>query len=179
MRVELRELQRRLQIATLFVTHDQEEALTLSDRVILMSAARTVQVDRPDVLYESPETEFAARFLRFRNVVRGELVERTATSVVVSLLSNVSITARPAHDPTPEGPISIAVRPDRIAMTSVAPLRGTIRDRTYLGNSWRYSVDTPIGVLIVETGPADRTEVGTEVGLRIPDLAAQEVRQDP
>jgi len=73
MRVELRELQRRLDITSLYVTHDQEEALAISDRVIVMNGGRIEQIGTPEDIYNRPRTRFAADFVGSANLIAGKV----------------------------------------------------------------------------------------------------------
>ncbi len=128
MQVELKELQRSLGITFIFVTHDQEEALTLSDRIAIFNAGRIVQLGTPAEIYEHPTTAFVAGFVGTSNIFEPAL-SRT-------LMNRDELTA---------------VRPERITLGSIAPAGdlhradGTIAEVIYLGTSARILVDLDNG----------------------------------
>ena len=83
MRLELREIQQRLGITTVFVTHDQDEAFEMSDRVVLMNAGRVEQVGPPEELYDDPATRFAAEFIGEANLIEGVVAATTGATIAV------------------------------------------------------------------------------------------------
>jgi putative spermidine/putrescine transport system ATP-binding protein len=126
MQVELKAIQQRIGITFLFVTHDQHEALTLSDRIAVFHRGRIEQVGTPAEIYEEPATPFVATFLGHANVVSGALARRLAGEDGVFALRPEKIRMLPEKTPAPEG------------LTAVA---GTIRDATYAGAVTRYTVE--------------------------------------
>ena len=158
MQLELRRLQRAVDITFVFVTHDQEEALTLSDRVAVMADGRVLQVDTPDDLYERPKSRQIARFVGTMNFLRAQVATingGTATLDVEGLgRRNVAIERCPqggSHD------ISVAIRPEKFALHTVAPetaaamVSGIVEARVYLGERSHFNVridgcDQPIAV---------------------------------
>ena len=142
MRVEIVSIQRRLGITTVFVTHDQGEALVMSDRVAVMNAGRIEQIGRPADIYERPATRFVAEFIGRMNLFAGTVTDarsvRTASGVEISL---------PVPREIPVGAnVSIAVRPERARVTSERTARGlalagTVRQVFYLGATREYRVD--------------------------------------
>lgn len=149
MRDEIRELVKRRGITVLFVTHDQEEALGLADRVAVMHDGHLEQVAAPEVLYEEPRTRFVARFV-------GRQAELPA-----ALVPDEWVTRR-VEDATGE---VFAFRPDRAGMTvGEGPLCGTIVSRIFLGPTARYRVR--VGEHEVMVDQSERFEVGTKVALR-------------
>jgi spermidine/putrescine transport system ATP-binding protein len=138
MQVELKEIQRQTGVTSIFVTHDQEEALTLSDRIAIISDGRLVQVDAPQTVYERPHTVFAANFLGDANVFRGTPVKgglRLADGTVIA-------TAAPSTG-------AAIVRPEKldvVAGSASAPgnrLSGEILQAIYSGASVTYRIRTP------------------------------------
>ena len=115
MQVELRALQQRLGITTIMVTHDQDEALTLADRVAIMRGGRLEQVGSPAEIYQAPVSRFVAGFIGVSNFFRGGLDGRTAT---VSTSSGVTLTIPDCQ--APEGEVTVAVRPEAVAVGPLA-----------------------------------------------------------
>jgi putative spermidine/putrescine transport system ATP-binding protein/spermidine/putrescine transport system ATP-binding protein len=145
MQIELRQIQRTVGITTIFVTHDQEEALTLSDRIAIIDQGRLVQVGAPNDVYERPETAFAARFLGDANFMSGKA---GANGVVTTAAFGPVCTA----DSLPDGgeTVMLAVRPEKMRLiksTDVGNgdqgdnrISGTIRQTVFSGNSVTYIV---------------------------------------
>jgi iron(III) transport system ATP-binding protein len=151
-RQEIRELQQSLHLTVLYVTHDQEEALAVSDHVIVMEGGRIAQQGAPAELYEAPASRFLADFIGDANLVEGEVIATpegprfTAGSVSVAL---------PA-DKAAAGPATLAVRPQRLRIT--APGSGLLDAQckrvAYLGSRIEYVVATPWGELLVFDSPS-------------------------
>jgi putative spermidine/putrescine transport system ATP-binding protein len=145
MRVELRRLQRQVGITTIFVTHDQEEALTLSDRLVVMNRGRIEQVGTPIELYRKPRTAFVAQFLGHPNFLFGEVAERVDGAVVVRLGAQP---VRAAYEGAlPAGaPVAVVLRAESVTLHRAPPsdrvnaLAGTIAYTVYLGTSAEYEV---------------------------------------
>jgi putative spermidine/putrescine transport system ATP-binding protein len=134
LREQIRTLQQRLGITTLFVTHDQEEALSMADRVGVMRDGRLEQAAAPDELYTRPATAFVAEFVGTSSRIPGEL-RGGQVSVLGSLV--------PVHDtgqvPGP-GPVDVLARPENLRVTAVAGGNGIVADRTFRGPVTRLSV---------------------------------------
>ena len=138
MQVELRELQRRLGITTVFVTHDQEEALTMSDYVAVMRDGEIVQMGVPREIYERPGSKFVAGFLGASNFLDGELVAREGSKAVLDLGgSRIAMDGMPKS--VGQGAVSsrvtLALRPERIGILPAGSgrLQGTVTDVVYRG----------------------------------------------
>ena len=146
MREEIRVLQQRLGLTVVYVTHDQAEAMAVSDRIIVMDRATIAQEGAPRELYESPRGAFVAGFMGDANRVRGSLTRRTPTMGDVRLGAvTVSIPHRGLHD----GEVDVAIRPEAIALHAVGRggLPAKVRKAAYLGGTMEYTLDTPIGEL--------------------------------
>jgi iron(III) transport system ATP-binding protein len=165
-RGEIRALQQDLGITTVYVTHDQEEALSLSDRVAVMRDGRVQQVAPPKTLYERPVNRFVADFVGTNNFVRG-VVKTVADGRAVVDTPLGPIRARPG-DVAAGGPCVVAVRPENVSLEGAGDnvVEGRVRLASYLGNTLRYDVETAPGlVLKVDVGdpwqhdvlPAGRT----------------------
>ena len=153
MQFEIRRIQREVGITTLMVTHDQSEALSISDRVVVMQAGRITQIDAPYTLYEHPRTEFISGFVGKANLLPGGRDKRG----VVQVCSRG------------EGDLTLSLRPEKIDLRDAGHgrLQGKIASRFFLGSQWLYSVATPLGELCVvrrNDGSAPLSE-GTAVGL--------------
>ena len=146
MHIELRAIQRQLGITTILVTHDQIEAMTMSDRIAVMHGGRIVQVAAPFDAYEHPESPFASTFLGHTNTLAGTVLERHPRCCVVRLGSR---TARIAHDGRDfEGGVNVYVRPEKLRFVPAGDdaLPGTVRTRLFLGSHWMLEVDSALGV---------------------------------
>ncbi len=146
LRQEIRSIQRKLGITTIYVTHDQEEALSLSDRIVVMSEGRIEQIGTPFEIYNFPRTAFVARFVGTLNVLDGKIVD-AATGRVAAGGSELQSGKR--LDGAAGSPVSVALRPELLALGDAAagPNRfaGTIDDVTFLGAVVRIRVRLPSG----------------------------------
>jgi iron(III) transport system ATP-binding protein len=148
MREEIRDLQQRLGLTVVYVTHDQQEAMAVSDRIIVMNAGRIEQQGGPRDLYERPATSFLARFMGESNPVRGSVRRLGKAHVAVRLGDSEIVVADSA---AADGEATVAVRPEAITV-EIAPgpagaLAGTITKASYLGTHMEYSIDTAAGAL--------------------------------
>jgi ABC-type Fe3+/spermidine/putrescine transport system ATPase subunit len=159
-RGEIRALQQELGITTVYVTHDQEEALSLSDRVAVMRDGRVQQVATPKTLYERPVNRFVADFVGTNNFIPGVVKERAGgVALVETALGRLS--ARPGT-PAPGAACVLAVRPENVALDGAGEnvVDGRVRLAAYLGNTLRYDVETAPGlVLKVDVGDPWHHEV--------------------
>jgi spermidine/putrescine ABC transporter ATP-binding subunit len=172
MQVELRKLQQRLGITTILVTHDQQEALILSDLIAVMNAGRIEQLAPPIEVYDHPATRFVAGFMGAANVLIGRLVVREATGFTVGFgAGNLRLPGAP-----PSGDeIAIAVRPEAIGLdqpgADAAGFVGRISFVTNLGSRLLYEIELADGLkLAVEEQRQDKTRlraIGEAVQLRI------------
>jgi spermidine/putrescine transport system ATP-binding protein len=151
MQVELKDLQGRVGITFIYVTHDQEEALTMSDRIGVMSEGRLLQVGRSEEIYEHPTSRFVADFIgdiNFLDVtMNGSQVARLANGVEIGV---------PAGSADVEGQVTLALRPERLALYDLDEevpaghnrVRVRVKRRMYYGDVHFYDVDAGIGVEI-------------------------------
>jgi spermidine/putrescine transport system ATP-binding protein len=158
MQVELKRIQQEVGITFIYVTHDQEEAMTMSDRIAVMNRGRYEQLGDPESLYERPTTRFVAGFLGISNLIAGR-IEGTAGSddrYAALRLADDSLVRVPRGPTNGHTTVDIGVRPEKIRMHSVDSevpaasnqLAGTVRDASYLGVSTQYIVETRDGKLI-------------------------------
>ena len=146
MQIELKRLQRVLGISFVYVTHDQEEALTMSDRIVVMNAGRIEQVGRAEEIYERPLTEFVASFIGVSNIIEGE-VEEVIGELCVITVGKARISAS-ANGINAGEPVRLLVRPEKIRISSeIEPnlLSGKIDSAVYLGESTQWSVSIENG----------------------------------
>jgi len=142
-RVEIRRLQRRVGITTVYVTHDQEEALAIADRVVLMSAGRVVQAGSPQDLYLAPATEFAADFLGVST--------RFTARAEPGLLVLDETRQRLPYAGDVRGPVVLVLRSSDVALGEAAPtLDGDLEESLFLGDRWRHYVRLGGAMLIVD-----------------------------
>ncbi len=172
MRVELRALQQRLGVTSLYVTHDQEEALAISDRVIVMNVGRIEQIGSPEDIYNRPRTRFVADFVGSANLISGSLKERGEGPGPVGFAATggLHINAWAAHPPR-GSETCVAVRTAYIEMAAadrdgdVNRARGTIRQRLFHGDFIQYNIDWPEGQLVVRRPPTEMFDEGSVVWL--------------
>lgn len=141
MQVELKSLQRRLGISFLYVTHDQQEALVMSDRIVVMNEGRVEQVGRADEIYESPQTEFVAGFIGESNIVEG-IVEAVSDEATFVRIGGATVRARTSQV-NPGQRVRLMVRPEKIFLSSDGPeagLTGTIATAVYFGESTQWKI---------------------------------------
>ena len=143
MQLELRQIQRTVGTTTILVTHDQGEAMALSDRVVVMSRGRVEQVATPNEAYERPASEFVASFLGRTNTLAGRIEVRDGAKHLV-----IGKGELPAPSDLSPGPVAVSIRPERIAFAS-AGLPGTLRTRVFQGNHWLCHVETEAGTVVV------------------------------
>ncbi len=163
-RQEIRELQQSLALTVIYVTHDQEEALAVSDHIIVMEGGRIAQRGTPHELYETPASRFLADFIGDANLVDGELVVAAAGATFVAGGVGASVRA----DGVAPGPATLAVRPHRLRITPPGEglLRGECARAAYLGSRVEYVVTTPWGELLIFDGGARQPlNRGTPVGV--------------
>jgi len=155
MREEIRDLQRRLGLTVVYVTHDQAEAMAVSDRIIVMNRAVIAQEGAPRELYEQPQDPFVAGFMGDANRVRGTLGNRDATHADVTL---GPVVLRLPHRGQPDGEVEVALRPEAIEFlpAGAAGLPATVKKSAYLGQLMEYTLQTAVGELFVISTAVDR-----------------------
>jgi len=143
MQVELKGLQRRLGISFIYVTHDQEEALTMSDRIVVMNAGRIEQIGQSEDIYERPLTEFVAGFIGVSNIIEGTV---EAIDGDVSIVNTGNAIVRASDNGLKAGErVRMLIRPEKISISTEmtnGSLKGTIESAIYLGESthWKVSI---------------------------------------
>jgi spermidine/putrescine ABC transporter ATP-binding subunit len=178
MQAELHQLQRELGITTIYVTHDQDEAMSLSDRIVVMSDGRAEQVGAPDEIYQRPRTAFVASFVGKINFLVGTLRATDGHAAVVDIGDARLIRAWDDRQLAVGCRVRVAVRPEDLWMQdgstsddgtddarSRSLLDATVQGRRFLGNLTHYRLTTGSGhVLLVETpGNSDAAKIGDPV----------------
>jgi putative spermidine/putrescine transport system ATP-binding protein len=141
MQFELKQLQRRLGLTMVFVTHDQEEALAMSDRIAVMNAGKVEQIGAPSDIYDRPSTRFVADFIGDTNLFRGEVI-RDAGRSVLRVDQALAIELDDQTEAT--GPLSIALRPEKITLAKAPQghgLDGVVESANFQGGSVLYRVE--------------------------------------
>ena len=163
LREEIRDIQKQVDIATIYVTHDQEEALAISDRICVMNAGRIEQVGTPPEIYGNPQTRFVAEFVGTLNTfVPGSALDAMLGQLGLDLPGAVTWTARPER-------LGLASRDGDKA--GAASLEGTITKFTYLGREAHVQVETPAGTVVVQVANPGMTQTrqpGEQVAVLVP-----------
>jgi spermidine/putrescine transport system ATP-binding protein len=154
MQLELKRIQTEVGITFLYVTHDQEEAMTMSDRLAVMRHGKIEQIGGPEAVYERPQTEFVAGFLGASNLLDGQVQEQRNGFLSIRLADGRSVAVPNGSDSPASGSrVKVGVRPEKIRLEveNGEPGRewnsvsGTLRIATYVGVSHQYTVDGPEG----------------------------------
>jgi putative spermidine/putrescine transport system ATP-binding protein/spermidine/putrescine transport system ATP-binding protein len=147
MRVELKRIQERIGVTTVFVTHDQSEALAMSDLIVVMSEGRVEQVGKPEEVYNTPATGFVANFLGASNISEARCIEHGATVVVEdAIFGRVTVPAAKAPNLTGTGPAKLVVRAEKLKLAQgpapegVISVPATVETVDYQGQAVRYFV---------------------------------------
>jgi spermidine/putrescine transport system ATP-binding protein len=187
MQIELKRLQSETGITFIFVTHDQEEALTMSDRIAVMSAGKILQVDTPRAIYDAPTDRFVADFIGETNFLRGriETVSGDIAQIQTPMAGRVSATV--PKDFSPVGEVTVVLRPEHAALCAADdPARcqtiGTLENIVYFGTDTHYHVRLSDGetrfTLREQNKPLQRERfvVGSRVGIQFEANAARVLR---
>jgi len=135
LREEVRDIQQRLGITTLFVTHGQDEALSMADRIVVMRQGRTEQIDRPDIIYRAPRTPFVAGFIGTMNLIEGKV--QSGRFVHAGLSFAV---------PVGDGPATLAVRPEALTLVAAEPGQARVHRVTDYGTHGLVDLELPDGM---------------------------------
>ena len=177
MQVELREIQRKLGVTTIFVTHDQSEALSLSDRLAVMSEGRVRQLGTPEEVYRRPCDRFVATFVGDANVLRGRLDRIDGTDAIVALgAALIKVPSGPLLAVAASAPVDLFIRPEQLQVTEASEScasNGTIVAQVYQGGHvdlYVECMDPSRGRLLVRlSGPDAMTcwPIGARVGILV------------
>jgi len=157
MQLELKAMQKRLGTTFIYVTHDQGEAMTMSDRIAVMRDGRVEQLGRPEEIYARPRTRFVAHFIGEANLIDGTVIERDGPTCVIegeAIRMRVSGDAQPGHH------VSLSLRPENVLVGDAAAgranrYRATVGSILFLGPQIRYELRLPSGRLLIAQVQAD------------------------
>ena len=169
-REDIREIQQKLGVTTIYVTHDQEEALAISDKVIVMNNAVIAQEGSPKNLYNFPKNRFVANFIGDANVVEAKVNNKNSNSYDLKIAEmNIKVNS----DIELDGNVSIALRPEKIFINREKNencIHATINNASFVGNSYQYILNSEAGKLYVVSGETNNIfKVGEKVFLSIKD----------
>ena len=155
MKFWIKNLQRSLGITTIYVTHDQSEALTMSDRIGVMNKARVVQIGSPTEIYERPSDLFVTTFIGHSNLLDATVRQSTAEQVALDVGQGRSVVAPPRKGLQPGQPVKLVIRPENVLLGDdgtggLASLPGIIEAKVYQGALIRYQVNVAGQSLIAE-----------------------------
>jgi iron(III) transport system ATP-binding protein len=165
MRFELKDLQRRTGIPILYVTHDQAEALAMSDRLAVMNAGRIIQIGAPAEIYMYPSDRFVADFIGLMNFLPGRILARNGEQATIEFLGGHRLTV--ADSRRLSGACVVAVRPEDISLSPAGPIRCRIEVRSYSGHLIDYKVKADGVVVRVQTVKTEVFKEGEELGMAV------------
>ena len=168
MQLELKRVHREVGITFIYVTHDQEEALTMSDRIAVMNAGRVVQLGSPKEIYRQPRTPFVANFVGVSNLLEGVVCARRDGMATVALPGGWRFEKPCSEPPAPDQKVLVAVRPEDVRIGGAGgELPGEIEDVIYLGSRVTLVVRLAGGAVIHAEDAASRTAEAYGVGDRV------------
>jgi iron(III) transport system ATP-binding protein len=167
MREEIRELQQKLHLTSIYVTHDQEEALAVSDKIVVMNQGRIAQEGTPVDLYERPANSFVADFIGGANLIPCEILRHEDALALVRFGgTELRVPAAQVNG----GAGYLVVRSAAVGLADAdawSGLTATVRKATYLGGHWEYTLDTAFGALFLSQPVGKRFEQGATVALQL------------
>ncbi len=172
MQVELRRIHRELNVSTLLVTHSQEEALVLSDRIAVMRGGKLEAVQAPSDIYHHPKSGFVCGFVGDANILSG-IVESNDGRAAALRCGDLLIETLPLPEKRPGDTVKIAIRPEAIALqraSGTETREGTVMDAVFKGNHYQYTIVTGkhrLQVCAMPRAETERLETGQEVRLLI------------
>jgi iron(III) transport system ATP-binding protein len=176
MRSEIVRLQKELAITTIYVTHDQEEAMAISDRIAIMESGLIAQIGSAEELYRRPQSRFVAGFLGSANLLRGTVIAAEPAKTTIDVLGyRWELVANSAV--APGRPVDAVIRPEALALAKEGTgLRGRVESRTYFGDKAEYLVrvgDAVIQAVLWNPSAENQFGEGQEVCVRLPGSNVQ------
>ena len=167
-REDIREIQQKLGVTTIYVTHDQEEALAISDKVIVMNNAIIAQEGSPKELYNFPKNKFVANFIGDANVVQAEITNKSSNSYSLKI-AELNIVVQ--SDRELKNTVSVALRPEKIFIDRNKKdncIEAKVNNASFVGSNYQYILNSNAGKLYVISGDTNNIfKVGEEVFLNI------------
>ncbi|MGF7159895.1 spermidine/putrescine ABC transporter ATP-binding subunit [Rhodoligotrophos appendicifer] len=165
MQMELHRIQRSLGITTIMVTHDQQEAMSLADRIVVMAGGGIEQAGTPETLYSQPRTRFVASFIGKNNLIPGRITEIAEQDCIVRVAEFFDVRVRRVRNVQPGQMVDISVRPEHLQLMlppspGVNVVTGTVEARRFLGNVVYYSVRLPDASYLLVEDPMTGVSVG-------------------
>ncbi|HEY2967594.1 MAG TPA: ABC transporter ATP-binding protein [Casimicrobiaceae bacterium] len=174
MRREIRDLQRRLGITTIYVTHDQEEAMAVSDRIAVMNQGSVMQIGTAEDLYHRPESPFVAQFVGRVNLLGGRVVEIAGNTARIETLGGVIAAKAVPEGIAPGDAVQLVLRPEAIEVVRDGAANGlltaTVVSRAFLGEKIEYLLrcgDATLQIVRYNAGPGEVIAEGATVALRV------------
>jgi putative spermidine/putrescine transport system ATP-binding protein len=162
MQFELKQLQKKLGLTLVFVTHDQEEALAMSDRIAVMNGGRVEQVGTPAEIYNQPTTRFVADFIGDTNIFRGERTTTSAGGPALDVGKGLILALPPSTETQGTGVLSVALRPEKIRLSpggdAAASARGVVENTNFLGGAVLYRITLEGGHRVLVQQPNAGTD---------------------
>ncbi len=155
MRAEIRRIQQEISITSVYVTHDQVEAMTISDRIVVMNEGRIEQVGTPTETYRHPQSRFVADFIGRANFVNGTVLSQLDGKVVIDIMGQRLTVDAAQDDYTTDAEVTVVVRPEMMNLNPPNPhVEGVVRRAAYLGDVVEYDVEVHGQLLaLVENDP--------------------------
>ncbi len=147
MRFEIKRIQKNINVTTIFVTHDQTEALAMADRIVIMNEGRIEQIGTPHDIYYNPKSKFTSDFIGETNFLDGSVKCLQADEVIVDLPEGCQVRALAANGTLPSGEVLIGIRPEHIVLRHQKPqsannvLEGRLIDVTFMGATRRFHIE--------------------------------------
>ncbi|MCE0495267.1 ABC transporter ATP-binding protein [Vibrio salinus] len=169
MQYELRRLQSSFGTTTLMVTHDQNEAMSISDRVVVMQDGEIVQVDTPQKLYQHPKNTFVSSFVGHSNLIEGTVTHTSKDKTLLAFSNNRQISLGKKFNFLPKSNVILSLRPESLflAPQGRGRITGQLTEKFFMGSHWTYLIKTDIGQLEVlsTNNMPDTLAVGSSIEL--------------
>jgi spermidine/putrescine transport system ATP-binding protein len=184
MQIELKRMQLETGITFIFVTHDQEEALTMSDRIAVMSKGHILQIGSPADIYEHPADRFVADFIGETNFIEAEVTERIGDDGKIRLPSGIAVPHKMSSNAGVGSMVTLAIRPERIDLVRAdgdSHLKGSVSNIVYFGTDTTFHIGLDTGQELTvrvqnRRGHQEVLQIGDVVGLKIASEAMQILR---
>ncbi len=169
MRFETQEIQRKTNITVVYVTHDQAEAMVMSDRIVVMKEGKIQQIGPPMEIYEAPANEFVADFIGLSNFIKGEVLDQGEGNATVKLieLEEAPVVTFPVRKRANKRDVLVVVRPEDIVITEEGSVKGVVDKVVYLGDRMDYRVRSGEKTIRIIASKEILRKEGERVGITI------------